>query len=55
MVSELKVLGFVATSETPWKFRYNVFSTMFQKEQLGRIFIRQIKVRWVKNASPEAL
>jgi hypothetical protein len=27
--------GFAATSETPWHFRYNVFSTMFQKERLG--------------------
>jgi hypothetical protein len=35
MVSELKVLGFAATSETPWNFRYNFFSTMFQKERLG--------------------
>jgi hypothetical protein len=27
--------GFAATSETPWNFRYNFFSTMFQKEPLG--------------------
>jgi hypothetical protein len=27
--------GFAATSETPWNFRYNFFSTMFQKERLG--------------------
>jgi hypothetical protein len=35
MVSELKVLGFAATSETPWNFHYNFVSTMFLKEQLG--------------------
>jgi hypothetical protein len=35
MVTELKVLGFAATSEIPWHFHYNYFSTMFQKEQLG--------------------
>jgi hypothetical protein len=27
--------GFDATSETPWNFRYNFFSTTFQKERLG--------------------
>jgi hypothetical protein len=27
--------GFTATSETPWNFCYNVFSTMFQKKRLG--------------------
>jgi hypothetical protein len=27
--------GFAATSETPWNFRYNFCSTMFQKEWLG--------------------
>jgi hypothetical protein len=27
--------GFAATSETPWNFRYNFFSTTFQKEQFG--------------------
>ena len=27
--------GFAATSETPWNFQYNFFSTMFQKEPLG--------------------
>jgi hypothetical protein len=29
------VSGFAATSETPWNFRYNIFSTMFQKECIG--------------------
>jgi hypothetical protein len=27
--------GFAATSDTPWNFRYNFFSTTFQKEPLG--------------------
>ena len=27
--------GFAATSKTPWHFFYNVFSTMFQKKQVG--------------------
>ena len=27
--------GFAATSDTPWIFRYNYFSPMFQKEPLG--------------------
>ena len=27
--------GFAATSETPWDFFYNLFSTTFQKNQLG--------------------
>ena len=27
--------GFAATSETPWHFYYNLFSTMFQKEWIG--------------------
>ena len=26
--------GFAATSETPWHFRYNLFSTKFQEERL---------------------
>jgi hypothetical protein len=26
--------GFAATSETPWHFRYNFFSTTFQEERL---------------------
>jgi hypothetical protein len=26
--------GFAATSETPWNFRYNFFSTTFQEERL---------------------
>jgi hypothetical protein len=39
MVSELKVWGFPATSETPWNFRYNFFSTMFQKEWFGRCLV----------------
>jgi CMP-2-keto-3-deoxyoctulosonic acid synthetase len=47
--------GFAATSETPWNFRYNFFSTMFQKKRSWRIFSRWIKVRWVQNSSPEAL
>jgi hypothetical protein len=27
--------GFTATSETPWNFCYNFFSTTFQKKRLG--------------------
>jgi hypothetical protein len=27
--------GFAATSETPWNFHHNFFSTMFQKKCLG--------------------
>ena len=31
--------GFAATSETPWNFHYNFFSTMFKKERLGEYLI----------------
>jgi hypothetical protein len=47
--------GFAATSETPWHFHYNFFFYDVSEGTLWRIFIRRIKVRWVKISAHEAL
>jgi hypothetical protein len=33
--------GFAATSETPWHFCYNMFSTMFQNKRLGGYLVER--------------